>query len=141
MKLRWRSLAAALFTAMLVHAGNAQLVTPAPPSTNLSVEVLSDTKGADLSPYMRSVFSDLKTRWRLLAPNAERQSVSPSDETAISFTVASDGKVSAMHLDHATHKAAQDRAAWGAISSAHYPPLPPELKDSSLKLRVLFPAY
>jgi outer membrane biosynthesis protein TonB len=89
---------------------------------------------------MRSVFSDLKTRWLLSAPNPERQSVPPSDETAISFTIASDGKVSAMHLDHATNNAAQDKAAWGAISSAHYPPLPPELKDSFLKLRVLFPA-
>ncbi len=104
MKLGWRSLAAALFTAMLVHTGNAQLVTPVPPSTNLSAELLSDSKGADLSPYMRSILSDLKTRWRLLAPNAERQSVSPSDETAISFTIASDGKVSATHLDHAAHK-------------------------------------
>jgi TonB family protein len=89
---------------------------------------------------MKSVFSDLKTRWLLLAPNAEGQSVPPSDETVISFTIASNGKVSAMHIDHATRNATQDRAAWGAISSAHYPPLPPELKDSSLKLRVRFPA-
>jgi hypothetical protein len=140
MKLRWRSFSVALLTSMLMHTGHAQLITPAAPLTDLSAELLSDTKGADLSPYMRSVFSDLKTRWLLLAPNAERRPVPPSDETVISFTIASDGKVSAMHLDHATHNAAQDRAAWGAIASVHYPPLPSELKDSSLNLRVRFPA-
>ena len=139
MKLRGSSFAAALFTSILMHMGYAQLAPPPTPLTNLSVEILSDTKGVDLSPYLKKTLSDLKTHWLLLAPNGERPSVSP-DEPAISFTIASDGKISAMHLDHVTQPA-RDRAAWGAVTSTHYSPLPAGLKDSSLKLRVLFPVH
>lgn len=138
MKLRWRSLSVVLLTSMLMPVGSAQLLDTPKPLTNFSVEVLNDTKGVDLTPYMKGVLSELKTRWLLLAPNAH-QSSSPSDEPVISLTIASNGKISAMHLDRATHPAL-DRAAWGTITSTHYPSLPAELKDSSLKLRVLFPA-
>jgi len=141
MKRQWRSLPAALLTSILMHAAHAQLVAPAAPSTNLSAEVLSDTKGVDLSPYMRSVLSDLKSRWLPLVAEIGHQHFSTPDETAISFTIAPDGKVSSMHLDHPTKNEVFDKTAWSAARSAHYPPLPAGLKDSSLKLRVLFPAH
>jgi hypothetical protein len=105
--------------------------------THLGIEFLSDTKGADLSPYMKTVATELKSHW--LPPVATPGQQAKPDKTVISLTIAPDGKISAMHLDHSTYPA-QDRAAWTAITSTHCPPLPASLKDSSLKLRIIFPA-
>jgi hypothetical protein len=108
-------------------------------ATNLSVEILSDTKGADLSPYLKTVVSEVRSHWLALVATPGQQAI--PDETIISLTIAPNGQVSAMHLDHPTKNAAQDKAAWAAITSTHYPPLPMGLKDSSLKLRVIFPGH
>ena len=122
-----------------VQAQEAVRVTPSHP-TNLSVEILSDTKGADVSPYLRTMLPPLKARWMSLVADAKQPPMREPGETVIGVTIAPDGHVSAMKLEHSTGNPALDKAAWGAMTGTTYAPLPTAMKDSSLKMRVVFPA-
>ena len=141
MRRSWHVFTLALLTSCLMHSAHAQEIpfVAEVHATHMGIEILSDTKGTDLSPYLKTVASELKSHWLPPVAAPGQQQAKP-DETLISLTIAPNGQVSAMHLDHPTN-AAQDRAAWAAITSTHYQPLPSGLKDSSLKLRVIFPAH
>ena len=141
MRRSWHVFSLALLMSCLMHSAYAQ-ETPFVAElnqTHMGFEILSDTKGVELSPYLKTVGSDVRSHWH--PPVATQGQQAKPDETTISLTIAPNGQVSAMHLDHPTKNAARDRAAWAAITSTHYPPLPSGLKDSSLKLRVIFPAH
>lgn len=103
----------------------------------LSVDVLSDhQKVADMSPYMRDLISNLRSKW-LLELQTEHLQPKPQ-ETLITVTLAADGKVLAMHLDSSTEDESAGEAAWDAVKNASYAPLPADLKAPDLKLRLHF---
>jgi TonB family protein len=102
----------------------------------IEVELLSDTKGVDLGPYIRAMLSDLKSHW--LAAADGRRSVSEPQQAVISLTIAPNGQLSAMRLEQKTENTVFDKAAWSATKATHYSALPSGLKDSPLKLRVVF---
>lgn len=104
----------------------------------LGVDVLSDTKGVDLQPYMSHLISDLRQHWLPLVPQGQRRTASNPGETSISLTLAADGHVAAMHLDDTTHIEALDHAAWTATKETSYLPLPTEKNLADLKLRIHF---
>jgi TonB family protein len=143
MKRSYLALAIVLLAPSLTHSARAQEVAPetASHSITLSVDILSDTMGADLAPYMRTTLSAIKNQWQPLVEQAGQQHLHTPDETVISLTIAPDGHVSAMKLVHSTGNAMLDKAAWTAMTSAHYGPLPAELKDAPLKMRIHFPAH
>jgi TonB family protein len=120
-----------------------QQLPPATPShaSGLRVEILSDTQGADISPYIRTIVSDIRSHWLPLVAKASVQTPSGADDTIISFSIAPNGQVSAMKMEHSTQNAALDKAAWNATQSAHYSPLPSGMEDSPLKVRILFPSH
>ena len=147
MRRSWHVFSLTLLMSCLMHSAYAQEIPFVAPShaTNLSVEILSDTKGVDISPYMKTIVSEVRSHWQPPVATPGQQAI--PDETIISLTIAPNGQVSAMHLDHPTNvvldkaAVARDRAAWTAITSTRYAPLPPGLKDSPLKLRVIFPGH
>ena len=100
----------------------------------VGVDLLSDTNGANLNPYMKVLLSDVRRRWVSVMTQVGEQ----HEEAVISLTIAADGRVLAMHLDGSAHDVALDKAAWGAVSGATYGPLPAGLKDAELRLRVHF---
>ena len=93
-----------------------------------SIEILSDTHGTNLSPYLRNLARLLDTPADLAASPASAM---------IRVTIAPDGTISAMHLDASTHSTAFDRAAWGAITRNSTLPAPP---TGPLELRIHFNA-
>ena len=140
----WLALAVVLLArASLTSHANAQLAAPAASSQgfNLSTDILSDTKGADVSPYIRTTLSAIKSHWLPLVAHADQPPLRAPDETAISLTIAPDGHLIQMKMEHSTGNAAFDRAAWASITSARYSPLPSGMQDSPLKMRIHFPAH
>ena len=104
----------------------------------LNLELLTDIKGANIDPYVKNLISDLKKQWLPLAKEAASERTKKPEETLIGFTIAPDGRILAMQLENSTHDTALDKAAWKATTGTTYSPLPPELRDINLKLRVHF---
>jgi TonB family protein len=112
-----------------------------PPQTSnmkLSFEVLTDTNGKNLAPYMKELSSGLKKHWRAVGSEAENQTLLQQEETVIDLTIAPDGQLWAMRLANSTQNAAVDKAAWHTAKEMTYLPPPTGMKDANLKLRVHF---
>ena len=94
-----------------------------------AVDVLSDTRGVNFSPYLKEVLPAIRGRWIALLPEQARPPTSAIGETDVRFTILPDGSLGprSMHLDGSTHDIALDRAAWGAVTTSKFLPLP---KDS-----------
>ncbi|MGI4758102.1 MAG: TonB family protein [Janthinobacterium lividum] len=73
-------------------------------------------------------------------PEEARKPTSARGVTGVQFTINADGQLAPgqMHLDYSTHDQALDRAAWGAITSVHFPPLPVNFTGPNLIIRVEF---
>jgi TonB family protein len=130
----------ALLTPCLMTPTHAQSTaqTPQPSNLKLNLDLLSDTNGVDLGPYVRILISDLRKHWLPLVKEAANQVPTKQEETIIEFTIAADGSISAMRLEDSTHDTALDKAAWNAAKGTTYLPPPTGLKDPNLKLRVHF---
>jgi len=131
-----------LLAPCLMIPAYAQAMAPAmlPQSSDLKVgvELLSDTKGADLGPYMRILIADLKKHWMPPATESANQPAPKQEETLIRFTIAPDGHISAMRLESPGQETALDKAAWKAATAITPLPLPAGVKDSSLTVLVHF---
>jgi TonB family protein len=131
-----------LLAPCLITPAYAQTTTPAtPPQSSdlkLGVDLLSDTNGADLGPYVRILIADLKKHW--LPPAAESANQTPlkQEETLLRFTIAPDGQISAMRLENPAQDTAFDKAAWKAATMITPMPLPAGMKGSSLTVLVHF---
>ncbi len=111
--------------------------TMSQPALKLGVDLLSDTNGTNLGPYMKVLISDIRKRWVSVATQEADQAITKHEEAVISLTIAPDGRVLAMLLEP-SHDVALDRAAWSAVTGTTYAPLPAGMKDADLKLRVHF---
>jgi hypothetical protein len=104
------------------------------------VDILSDTRGVNFSPYMKEVLPAIRGRWIALLPEQAHPPTSAKGETDIRFTILPDGSVApqSVHLDGGAHNFALDRAAWGAVTTSKFPSLPDAFKGPGLELRVRF---
>ncbi len=117
-------------------AQSAAAVFPSlPAGLTLNVELLSNTNGTNLDGYMRSLVSEIKAHW---TPPAPADHLVNEQEADIRFTLAPDGKLLAMRLEGPKHNVELDKAAWTATKNAVYAPLPTQLKDARLEVRVHF---
>jgi hypothetical protein len=132
----------ALLAPCLMTSAYAQTTTPAiPPQSSdlkLGVDLLSDTNGADLGPYMRTLIADLKKHWLPPAAEFTNQTPSKQEETLLRFTIAPDGQISAMRLESLARDTAFEKAAWKAATTITPIPLPAGMKGSSLTVLVHF---
>lgn len=107
--------------------------------SNVGVDVLSDTNGADISPYMRTVISEVKEHWTPPADQATNHGSRKAAGTVITFSITPEGHVQTMSLMQPTNPDF-DRAAWSAVVNASFPALPLAIHGEPLKLRISFPA-
>ena len=142
MKKLLRFLSIALLVPSLISPALAQATSPQPSDFKFDIDLLSDTGGSNMNPYMKNLASTLRKNWLPLATEAANQplpqNTSKQQETLITFTIASDGHISAMQSESPTPRSALDAAAWNATKATTYLPPPPGVKDRSLKLRVHF---
>jgi len=102
------------------------------------VDVLSDTMGVDFGPYLRRLIADTYRSWIPLIPESARPPLDKKGHVGIRFKIAPDGSVKAMTLELPSGDVSLDRAAWGGITGASYPPLPKDFKGPFLELRFHF---
>ncbi len=106
-------------------------------------QILSDTQGVDFGPYMQKVIRETYRTWDPLIPEEVNPPIGKRGEVEIVFAILPNGRVEAqeplnMHLTGRSGDVALDRAAWGAIQGADYPPLPREFHGPYLQLRFRF---
>src|SRR5581483_7443882 len=103
------------------------------------VEVLSDTGGVNVGPYVKQILKTIYKSWMPLIPPEAKPPQSKQAESSIRFTILPDGRIGVMHLDDSTHNDAVNRSCWGAITSTgQFPPLPAGMESRPLELRIHF---
>lgn len=104
------------------------------------VQVLSDTQGVDFNPYLQKVIRETYRTWDPLIPEEVNPPILKRGQCEIVFTILPNGRVQAhsMILTGRSGDVALDRAAWGSIEGADYPPLPREFHGPYLQLRFRF---
>jgi outer membrane biosynthesis protein TonB len=102
------------------------------------VDILSDTMGVDFGPYMQRLIAATYRSWIPLIPESARPPLDKRGRVGIRFKIAPDGSVKQMILEFPSGDVSLDRAAWGGITGASYPPLPKEFKGPFLELRFGF---
>jgi TonB family protein len=103
-------------------------------------QILSDTQGVNFGPYMQKVIRETYRTWDPLIPEEVNPPISKRGEVEIIFTILPNGRLQprAMQLTGRSGDVALDRAAWGAIEGADFPPLPREFHGPYLQLRFRF---
>ena len=103
-------------------------------------QILSDTQGVDFGPYLQRVIRETYRTWDPLIPEEVNPPILKRGQCEIVFTILPNGRLQphAMILTGRSGDVALDRAAWGAIEGADYPPLPHEFHGPYLQLRFRF---
>jgi len=103
------------------------------------IEILSDTQGADFSPYMKKLQQIESKSWNRYLTQDPDVTAGNAGWTTIRFTISADGRVTAMRLEGSSHVEALNRAAWAAITSVgNFPALPHGFSSPNLELRIRF---
>ena len=101
-----------------------------------SVNVITDTKGVDLGPYLETVKRQVKQGWYSLIPAS---AVFKRCCVSIQFKILQNGNVADLHYKSTSGDSQLDRAASGGILSVDsLPPLPAGFKGDHLDLRFNF---
>jgi hypothetical protein len=108
--------------------------------TGGDLQVLSDTQGVDFGPYLQKVIRETYRTWYPLIPEEVNPPILKRGECEVVFTILPNGRLQphAMILTGRSGDVALDRAAWGSIEGADYPPLPREFHGPYLQLRFRF---
>lgn len=103
------------------------------------IDILSDTKGVDLHPYLDKLQSKVKINWYNLIPDVARAPLMKKGKVSITFRVMKDGKIANLQYVESSGDLALDRAAYGGITgSSPAPPLPSEFACQYVELRFHF---
>jgi TonB family protein len=112
---------------------------PNPENKHGPIDVLSDTKGMDMHPYLDRVLSSVRANWYNLVPESARAPIMKKGEVLIRFRVMKDGKIEDMHYVKSSGDIALDRAAYGGIvASSPLPPMPSDFGCKYLALQFHF---
>ena len=102
------------------------------------VEILSNTPGVELAPYLRIVVRKINQNWRDQIPASEKV----KGKLAIEFAITKDGRLADMSLvsrPGGPDDEALVRMAWTSITKSNpFPPLPSQFRGSFLALRFRF---
>jgi len=91
------------------------------------IDILSDTKGVDMHPYLEKVMAKVKANWYKRIPDSARAPVMKKGKLSIGFRVIKDGKITDLHYIESSGVIELDQAAYsGVIDSSPLPPLPIE---------------
>jgi hypothetical protein len=127
-----------LLCLMLSVASYGRAQQPKPLFQIRKPEILSDTKGVDVCPYVWNLARKVGNNWNNLIPPEAMPPFFESGTTKIEFVVLKSGAVKGMKLVEQS-RISMDRAAWGGItSSVPFDRIPDEFKGEYLVLRFTF---
>ena len=107
------------------------------------IAILSDTQGVDFKPYLAKIGPITRESWNRLGPKDAPPEI-PADskilEVQIRASILTNGRLEAksMQLVGRSGSVTLDKAAWGAIVTSSYPPLPAEFKGARLTIQLNF---
>jgi hypothetical protein len=97
------------------------------------MDILSDTRGVNVGPYLTKVLQVVRQNWYILIP---RCAENMKGRLAIELSITKDGSVADMRLVATSGARTLDRPAWGSITLSNpFPPLPKEFTGPFLALR------
>jgi TonB family protein len=103
------------------------------------LEVLSDTTGVNIHPYLERVMQIIKRNWYYHIPDSAKAPIRRKGEVVIEFAILKDGSVKGMKLVRSSGDVALDRGGWaGIVASNPLAPLPTEFGGEYLALRMKF---
>ncbi len=102
-------------------------------------EIVSDTPGVDLCPYLTEGFKAVRKNWLQRIPEEARPPEMKRGEVTIEFELLKDGRVKDMRFVGPSGNASLAQAAWDGVKiSSPFPALPPQFPDPDVTLRVTF---
>ena len=103
-------------------------------------QFLSDTQGVDFSAWKIRFDTEMIRAWYPLVPEEVRPPIGRRGVVVVRFKVQSNGQImpGSMILEGRSGDTALDRAAWGAITSADFPPLPHDFHGPFIEMRATF---
>jgi outer membrane biosynthesis protein TonB len=102
------------------------------------VDILSDTQGVDLGPYLRSALNLVKENWYKVIPPSAKGPRMKRGDVSIELAILKNGKIKGMKLVGSSGEVSLDHAAWLGISDSRLAPLPSEYSGHYLALRLHF---
>jgi outer membrane biosynthesis protein TonB len=110
------------------------------PGAGGGAQIISDTQGVDFSGWLQKAVRETHRAWDPIIPEEVNPPILKRGEVEIVFTVLPNGRVQSgsMMLTGRSGDVALDRAAWGGIVGADYPPLPSEFHGPNIQLRFRF---
>jgi len=116
--------------------GSGLNLPPSPGRAASSLELLSDTKGADFRPYLIQVLAAVRRNWFAVYPESARMGLRGKVQTE--FVIAKDGSIPKLVI--VLHSIpALERAAVAGIDASHpFPPFPPEFTGDHIVLKLTF---
>ena len=106
---------------------------------NAKVEVLTDTRGVDIAPYVQKIIVRIRANWYSAIPHSAKAPEFKSGTAKIEFSIAGDGKVNGIKLVASSGDRELDRAAWTGVSDSNpLPKLPKPLRKEGMSLRLTF---
>jgi TonB family protein len=103
---------------------------------NRVIDLLSDTRGFDLTAYLNRIIGEVRTNWYHLIPESEERKKGRVD---VRFRVMRDGHITNLKFDTNSGDQTLDRAAYDAIvASSPLRPLPSEFACEFIDLRFRF---
>jgi len=103
-------------------------------------QFLSDLQGVDFSAWKIRFDNEMIRSWYPLIPEEVKPPISKRGIVVVRFKILPNGRVQpgSMTLDGRSGDTALDRAAWGAITSSNYPPMPREFHGPYVEMRATF---
>lgn len=90
-----------------------------------SIDILTDTKGMDVHPYLERVLPKIKANWYKNVPESVEAPIRKKGNVVIGFRVMKTGKITKVELLKSSGVVVLDRAAYaGVVYSSPLPPLP-----------------
>ena len=106
------------------------------PSLPSTLQVLSDTGGADLNKYLQTVLNDVRRNWYAVIPSEARGPQGKEGKVSIDFRILPDGRIEEIKYSAGSGDDALSRAAYhGVTASNPFPPLSSDFKGPYLALR------
>jgi TonB family protein len=99
------------------------------------IDLLSDTKGFDLKPYLQRLVREVRTNWYQRIPESAEDE---KGEVAVRFRVMRDGRITGAKYDKNSGDETLDRAAYLAILTSPLRPLPSEFPCEFIDFRFRF---
>ena len=108
-------------------------------TAQLPVDVLSDTKGFNVRPYLDRMMQSIKAEWYSRIPEVARSPLKKKGRVSIEFHLMKDGNANEFRLVDTSGDASLDRAALaGVVAARPLAPLPPEFNCQYAVLRMHF---